>query len=518
MRIEDLRPSLTEDYSRAARAYAFDLIATVIIYAAVSLLAGRVWRFPFDDEIIALAPIERFGAARDHLMFYLNGGDIHPPLSFVWFYALNHLGLSEAGIRLCSLAMSAFALALFQLLALMLIARRNGSPVGRATRLMAVLLFALSPLMVGQGDAIRWYPIFALLIALFATFTIAGANTPARFGSAIALGLAASTNFLAAFVVLPLLVYRHFFERQFRWRFDLGYWLLFTLFAGVGIWTAISIVLRRLGSVAATEFGHGIMMAAGSNVLGFFGGNALGLGRAWIAVPIAFVAVLAIVTEYDARHRGNPVNLLLLMLVAPVLMVLAGFTKPRSFLYLAPVMAAILLMYLDRLFYGGKTRERRPGLAVLLAVLLVSASTAAIAHINGSKHPFKRNAVIPYQSVLDFIAAKESGNVLVVSTDSVIPWLLRHGGERRCVSYFLQAENCFKGGRRYDSIIVIAGHSQRSRRPTYMRQFNSALDTLTAGRTLTATLELGLDLDAELKSRLTGVALSRYILTARLYR
>lgn len=51
---------------------------------------------------------------------------------------------------------------------------------------------------------------------------------------------------------------------------------------------------------------------------------------------------------------------------------------------------------------------------MLMAALLVAASVAAIANINGGRHPFKRAAAIPYRSIVDFIDA--NGNALIVST------------------------------------------------------------------------------------------------------
>jgi hypothetical protein len=51
-----------------------------------------------------------------------------------------------------------------------------------------------------------------------------------------------------------------------------------------------------------------------------------------------------------------------------------------------------------------------------------------------------------------------------------------------------------------------------------MTRFNTALQTVTADRQKIATIHVGIDKDASLKSRLTGVALDEYILTVDLYR
>ena len=73
-------------------------------------------RFPFDDEIYTLALIER--PARALLTILPATQDDHPPLSYLVFHGLRQLGLTDAGMRLCSLAMTALALLLVQILVL----------------------------------------------------------------------------------------------------------------------------------------------------------------------------------------------------------------------------------------------------------------------------------------------------------------------------------------------------------------------------------------------------------------
>lgn len=517
MMLERMRPKLTTDYVAGARAYAFDLFASALLFFAASIWAGRVWRFPFDDEIYTLEAVERFSAFKI-LSIYLGGGDVHPPLQYLFAAALHHIGSSEAGMRLVSVAMTASALALFHLLALTLIARRNRGAVTLPVRAVAVLLFGLSALAVSQGDAIRWYPLFAALIAMFVTLYLAGGNDAARLWSAVPLGLAASTNFLAVMALLPLAIYRYGLQRQFRASFDAAYWLLFALFASLGICAAYSVFVYRAG-MTETQLGPSVVRAALTDALGFFGGGALGVSQAWIVIPVMVMAALATVAAVNRKQPADPAHLLLLIVMASALMVLPGFAKPRSFLYLAPVMAALLVLYFDR-----QIRQRGAAAAAAAAVVLVTltlaASVTAIANINGGKRPFKRNSVIPYQNILDFIAANGTGNDLVISTDPVVPWLLRHrdGRDAGCVSYFLSVNGCFTPDRRYDAIFVIAGHSIRSRSTATIEKFDRAVDKAVTGRRKVATIHAGVDKDAELKSWLTGVPLTENILTIDLYR
>ena len=165
------------NYMATARAYCFDLAATAFLFVSASVMAGRIWRFPFDDEIATLSKIEP-EAAREFITNFPTTDDIHPPFSYVFFYGLRQLGCSDAAMRLCSLLLTFLALALCQILVLSWLAQRSDD--GRAvasSRIIAVLTFGLMPLALSQGDALRWYPVFAVLIALFIS-SLSGAKSP----------------------------------------------------------------------------------------------------------------------------------------------------------------------------------------------------------------------------------------------------------------------------------------------------------------------------------------------------
>lgn len=513
MAVSQWRPTLSPDYRACARAYRIDLAVMLLLYAGVSILAGRVWRFPFDDEIYTLSLIEHVSAIKLLTVFPATR-DVHPPLSYFLFWSLQHLGLSADAMRLVSLALTASALALFQLLTLTLLARRHGGSVAPASRLIAALLFGLNGLAISQGDALRWYPLFATLVAFAITVYLAAGNRAATLASAVALGVAASTNVLAGFVALPLALYRYGLERRFHLRFEVLFWLVAVLFGALGLYTTASILLDRFGVVGTQLVGDPIR-ALLTDGLGFFGGHTLGIGQAWMIVPAVVVTALAVIAGIDRKRPDDPVHLLLLMLAAGVLPALIGFAKPRSFLYLAPVVAAVVTLYLDRLL-----TMHRVGLGVVAAALVLAPSIAARANLQGTTHPFKREAAIPYGAVLDFIDANGTGRELVISTDPVIPWLLRHQRRRasRCVTYFLRKRDCLAAGRRYDSVFVITGHSRRSDRAATMARFTQAVAEATGGRQHVATLRAGRDDDAALKSWLTGVPLGRDLLTIALYR
>ena len=507
-----LRPRLSPEFRACVRAHAFDVLAMLLLFVAASLLAGRVWRFPFDDEIYTLTLGEQHSALRLLTDFPVQS-DVHPPLFNLLFAGLQQLGLGVAAIRIVALAMTAGALALFQLLALTWIARHTHQPANFSTRLIAVLLFGLCPLAVSQGDALRWYPLFTLLIAIFATLYLAG-NGAARLVSASALGLAGSTNLLAVPVGLAFAIYRYGLQRKFRAGFDSAFWLLTIVCGSLGLCTGGALLLARPAAITA-RLDTGILRSVLTDVLGFFGGDALGIGHAWIVVPVVVIATLAILAAVDRRQPAAPVHLMLLMAGTAALMALAGLAQPRSFLYLAPIVALFVTLWLDRLLRAGRTI-----LALGLAAVWIAGSVGAIANINSGTHPFKRSAVIPYRNILDFIDGNTTGRVLVLSTDPVVPWVLSHrnDGGNRCVGYFMEAGRCLVSAVRYDSVVVITGHSDKSARAPVMAGFKQLVDTATAGRQKTAKLQAGRDDDAALKSWLTGVPLSENILTVEVYR
>jgi len=401
------------------------------------------------------------------------------------FYGLRQLGFSDAAMRLVSLLLAFLALALCQILVLTWLSQRaEGGKPASPTRLVGVLTFGLMPLAVSQGDAIRWYPLFAALIMSFVVLYLVPRHEWHRLWSAAALGLAASTDFSAALIVPPLLIYRHLLQRRFRWSFDLAYWLIVMAGAAVGFCSAYWIFTYGMIAVRG-EFSDGVVRSVLTNMLGFFGGNALGVSQAWIVILIIIVFALAAVSEIDRQKPGKPVHFLLLLLSAPALMTLAGFAKPRSFLYLTPVAGALITMFFDRQLQQGHVQR-----AIAVTAITFATSVAAIANLISGTHPFKRNSIVPYQTIFDFIDRNANGSALVVSTDPVVPWVLR-GAEDRSAGYFFDVRQCLESARRYDSIFVISAHSDRFNSITLMDNFQTLVGELTAGRTKRASMPAG---------------------------
>lgn len=508
-------PALSKEFAISARVHAVDVAASLTLFVAVSLAAGRVWRFAFEDELYFRSVAELSHSTLNFTAFFLNGGDFHPPLAALCFYGLIQLGFADWALRLLSLAMTALSLGLFHLLALAIVRQRSGAAAAAPTRLMAILLFGLSPMALSQGDTIRWYPIFAALFALFIVFTLAGRGAGAKLAAAVTLGLAASTNFLAIFVALAFMLYRYGLQRQFRFRLEAAWWLIVAVLAVPGLISVWSIVARKLLAVSEGVFGFGALQAAAITTLGLSGGDAIGVGNAWIVVPLAAIAPFALAAAIDGKRADDPMHLLLLMLCAIPIMAAAGFAEPRAYLYLTPILSIVLLLFLHRL---GLDRGARR--ALLAGVVILAPTAGAIANVDQSTHPFKRNAVVPFQQIVSFIDANADGKVLVVSSDPVLVWLFQHERARPdlCASYFEGTARCFAPGQSYNSVFVVSGQSNRSRRPEFMRKYQADVARVIAGRQKFATMPAGLDKDAALKSWLTGVPLDTYILTIDLYR
>jgi hypothetical protein len=511
-------------FAVAWRLYRADVIASLILFVVASLVCGRVWRFPVADEIFTLVP-EVPLAARASVWalarFYLDGGDIHPPFTFLFFSTLYDHGVGETTLHFSSFAMTAAALALWQLLALAAIVDRGEGSVCPATRLVAILLFGLAPLAIGQGDAIRWYAQFALVIGVFATLYLAGGSRAARIASAIPLGLAASLNLIAPLVVLPLAIYRHLLERAWWPSFEAAFWAVFLVFASPGLYSAVFIAEHQLTWLRRYQFGDNPFSARAIDALGFFGGNAVGVGHAWMLFPAIVLTVVAIASQIDRHHPADPIHLCLLMLGAILSTALAGFSESRSFLYLAPVLALVLTLFIDRTLNQGQV-----GRAVLFAACAVLPGIVAVGYLASGTHPFKRTAAVSFDQVVDFIERNERGDTLVFSVDPVATWVLRTvgGSSQRCVvDFFGPLPDCLAGERRDQSIFIISEPSARYQNPYWNRpdvaqRLAARIEKMTRGREKVAEIHVGRDEDAMLKTRLTGVPLDEFILTVDLYR
>lgn len=503
-------PRLSPDFIAAVRGHAADLMMSAALYSAVSFAAGRVFRYPFDDEVFNLRHIESKTAAQ-LFDYFLRAGDIHPPLPFLFNKALYELGAGPSGMRLAGLALTTLALVSFHALTLMLLRARDGAP-SMQTRLSAVLLFGLCALAVAQGDALRWYPLFAAEIALVVVLYLAGTNRVAQVWAAALLGIAFSTNLIGALVALPFAIYRYGFERR-AWRAgEAVLWLAGLAGAATGIVMAVALVGHRSGLVTA-QLGSQPWVAIPANLLGFFGGHSLSISQAWLIVPTVVIAALSLIAAVNRRRRSDPAHLLLLLLVAVVPLPFAGFIDSRSYLYLAPAMTALIVLYVAR-------QERaHPVRALVMTALVLVGSVAAIANVQGSTRPFKRNAALPFGEIVDFIRANSEGPTLIHTEDTTLIYILGREPDAttRCIVSTRLRESCAAPST-YATVFEIIAHNNRSHHPAHMVRIAALSSAVTTGRRKVATFNAGRDDDAALKTRLSGVPLDRHLMTIEIYR
>jgi hypothetical protein len=531
---------LAESYRDTWRKYRVDVCIMLFLFTAAALLTGRVWRFAYDVELFY------FSNSHLTLMQKLNLDDIHSSLPLLIFTGLRQLGFSDPAIRLVPLAATGISLALIQLLTYALMEKWEECPLH--IRLLAIVLFALAPLALGMGDSIRWYPLFALPVSMFATLYLAGSNKYWRLASGAFLGVAASVDFLAIFVAVPFAIYRYGLERQFRFRFDGVFWFLSGVFGSVGLWSAYGVAMHpELLKLGNAQFSNSRFNAMAQNMLGFFGGNTIGVSQGWLVIPAVLITFGAGILLIDRRYRAAPVHLLLLMFCSLVVMTLGGFAEPRVFIYLAPVAVALQILFL---------RRQCANLVLICGVALLMAELGTAANLYHAPSPFKRESSIPHNSVIDFAKTNEKGATLVVTTDVVLADALSQDvRSARCISLFFANVSCFNASRHYDTVFLIYGYSSISdvRQNLYAgrmdptgtgeqaEKISSLPNALTVGlddRRVTAAqtavlaarlaewlgddkpasvVHFGEDTDAALKTRLTHTPLAPYMLTAELF-
>lgn len=483
----------------------FDISLAVFIFVLVSIGSGRIYRFPFDDEVFTLKLISdlRIGELARYL---LNGNDTKPPLSYLLFSSALMVGTPLVALRWISIACTAGALAIWHWLTLSSL----DEPVPDSMRLLIALLFGLTPMAVSQGDALRWYPLFTLTVAV--TFLIYLRSSHRWFLSAITLGLSADTCFLAILPLSALLVHRYVIERKFRWSEDLRFFLIGGVVGSPGAVTFINILH---GGWPSDEFTPGILRRIFDTSLGFFGAVTLGLSQAWIVV-IATVA-----TVYLARSAlGTPIRssanrLCVLVLVtasAAAIFTMVGLSKPRAYLYLTPMFSALTAIGLMQAIRSA------PRLGAAAYATLIVASTCVLSNLRASDTPFKRNSVIPFSNVVDFVKTNQRGKTVLLTSDPTVFYSLANAPDI-CTAEFEWWSSHWNyaacvPSKQNDTVIVVKGAPLNESDP----QWTNAVSKITGVKKVVAEAHFGRDDDAHLKARLTGVPLPINILHGIIYR
>ncbi len=513
-----IAPSGVHDLRGAAGLSPREAAGFLVLALAIAWLFGSFSRFPFDDEIYTLDVIRSFDL-RSLFLVLLGGYDIHPPLSYMLFALLRKAGAGAPAMRLASLLLSGagFLLVLDMTLA--------GLPRGPAlARPLAVFAFAAFPLLYGAGDALRWYPLLTFLVALFFRLEILRGEPGIAAG--LALGLAASTNFLAILPYLAFALRRYLWKRQFRWGADGPFHLALLATAWPGLLT-FSGFLRDVAAHGAPDpfLGH-FSLARGLGgtahmLLGFFGGYRIGVLESPAALPYLVLLLLALgaLAPLLARpHRGEvqaelAARGLLLAGLSLAYPLLTGFDRAHAFLFLAPFAPALLCLGYWRSALGARNPLALPAAAALLLA-------AALAGAHGVDDPFKRSLAIPYEEVVRFARDNTSGEVLFASSESVSAHLMARAGY--CTAAWGDTPPpCLApaGGelgaalRRFRFVVLLRDHNFAGQ--ALLRRIEAHLQ---AERVLVARARFGRDRGASLKGRLLGTPLPPWLAEVAIYR
>lgn len=328
-------------------------------------------------------------------------------------------------------------------------------------------------------------------------------------------GLAADTGFIAIFPFLAVLLHRYVVERRFRWREDAEFLVLTALFAVPGFVSFVN-VCSHYEAVKAVHYTPSILRRVLETSLGFFGGVTLGVSQAWLVVPaIAATAYLGYRALSSPMPNQGATTLCYVILITAglgVLFTLAGFSEPQAYLFLSPMISALVSIG----FAYAMTSA--PRLATASYTALIVAAVAVAGNLRTNSTPFKRNAAVPFAEVIDFVRTNEHGKTAVLTMDPSVAYSLSALPEI-CVAEYQVYRNgwvespCLAEDR-IDSVIVIKGDPLDENNPNW----RDKVEESTRGKLAIAQAHFGRDDDAHFKSRWTGRRLSSSILDAAIYR
>jgi hypothetical protein len=184
-----------------------DIIAAFagsLIYVLLSIYSGSILRNSFDDEIDTLLALQG-SSFIEILQFRLPYAhtDAHTPLPYLVFKALWTIWPSIYFLRCFSLICSATCIYLG--IRLVLDALRSQTQSGAPWNIgAAVLIIATTPLIVTQGDSVRWYPMFAVMV--FCSFRYESRGKP--WHSAALSGIGFSINVVGGLIYAGMVGYR----------------------------------------------------------------------------------------------------------------------------------------------------------------------------------------------------------------------------------------------------------------------------------------------------------------------
>jgi hypothetical protein len=493
----------------------WECLVFIALVVALALPFGIFYRFPFDDEVATLGFIAGYSPS-ELLLSGLGDYDRNiPPLSYLMFQLLAHFGVPVWGMRLTSQIMSGIAFLLILDLTIAIISSED-----KIVRFTTMFLFLSFPLLYGAGDALRWYPMFAVFISGFFWLEFRRGR-PTMLGGML-LGLAASTTYLAIIPYFAFVTRRYLRQRSFDIRVDGPFHLVLASFAAPGLISFAMIVayIIRTGDDPSGYLHFSTLLSGFVGIaqagLGFLGGYRIGPVDIVLGLPYLALLVLTL-ASWVLRQRGKSSarnalddwsgDLFIIFGVMAAFCALyslaSGFNEGRVWLFLAPfTLACFALGYWDRF----------PRIS-FLPLFIVSFLLFSVALANGRKSdaPYKRNSVIPFDEVVNFIGENVHGSVLYVANEPVGAFLLQDSGY--CFWDYPMPPCVEQGLDHFDTIVIVDDSYLQT-----LPHVDTILAEIGQHRTLRTKARFGYDRWASLKSLLTGTALDPWILTVEVYR
>jgi hypothetical protein len=314
----------------------------------------------------------------------------------------------------------------------------------------AVLIIATTPLIVAQGDSIRWYPMFAAVVFLAFRCEARGK----LWHSAALAGIGFSINLMGILIygaMVALRLWTHLKNRTASARViapESAYGLCFAVSGILGFASLLAILAEAPDSIAV-QFTTNPFIAIGQASLGLIGGYSLGI-LAGLPVVAAYAA-LFLYAAWGQRYAIATIAFVLVPSFVPVLIVFAGFARPRAFLFLA--VSCSMLLAVSVLYATGRRALAIAGIAVVIHLLV-------LANRSGTIGVFKRNLAIPYEEISEFVAANLPGDGALITTDDVVAYTLLEGVRSLCVALEIRAR-CLQS--RHGVIITITGEPDLER-------------------------------------------------------
>jgi hypothetical protein len=470
-------------------------LAGCLIYLLLSIYSGSILRNSFDDEIDTLLSIQQdsFG---ELLRFPVTPA--HTPLPYLVFKALWTIWPSIYFLRCFSLMCSAACIYLGTRLVFDALPYRTRAGAPPWNIGAAILVIATTPLIVAQGDAIRWYPMFAAIVFFAFRYESRGKS----WHSAALAGIGFSINIVGISLYVGMAacrLWKHLKKPITRTRVIADEAIYGLCFAAAGMLGLASLLIKLVeGPGPMAEHFTSPLTAIGQAPLGLIGGYALGI-LAGLPIVAAYGALFIYVVW---RQRDGIAKLMFVLVpsLVPALIIFAGFARPRAFLFLAVACSMVLAA-------GVLTATAKRAFAIAGAAIVIH--MLVVANRGGTVGLFKRNLAVPFAEISEFVAANLPADGALITTDDVVAYTSQEKDRLSCVALGIPTP-CL--GDKHSVIITVTGDQDLEGQRQILDFARSR-----CGRE-EAIIPFGIDEEAGLKSRLTGVSLSRIILTGRLFK